>query len=185
VSETLRVTYNPVKAGKPEPLFWSETAAIKRKDVLRTLRLMRYSREDLLATVKGVSSDLLNWKPTGEPRTIENCLRHIAYVEPWYITRLNVDLRYKYPKNTFKLLDSTRKVVVNCLQNFPPEKNRGIYQPEKDASPTMRLCNLWTARKVLRRLVDHERLHTKYIQKILRTRSSGLAPARHCSASRK
>jgi predicted RNase H-like HicB family nuclease len=172
VWETLRVTYNPVRAGKPEPLFWSETAPTKRKEILRTLRLMRYSREDLLETVKGLGSDLMNWKPTGEPRTVENCLRHVACVEPWYITRLSVNLPCKYPKNTFKLLNSTRNAVINFLQNFPPEKMRGIYQPEKDPSPT---SNLWTTRKVLRRLVDHERLHTKYIQRILRTRPSSLA----------
>lgn len=33
--EMLRVTYNPVKAGKPEPLFWSETPHITRKDSAR------------------------------------------------------------------------------------------------------------------------------------------------------
>jgi predicted RNase H-like HicB family nuclease len=169
VSEMLRVTYNPVKAGKPEPLFWSETLHTTRKDILRTLRLMQYSREDLLKTVTDLSSELLNWKPKNEPRTIESCLRHIAYVEPWYITRLNVDLQCKYPKDTFKMLNSTRDAVVNCLQNFPREKMRGIYQPTKDANPT---CNLWTARKVIRRLVDHERLHKKYIERILTTRHS-------------
>jgi len=163
-SEMLRVTYNPVEAGKPEPLFWSETPHITRKDILRTLQLMRYSRQDLLKTVTGLSSDLLNWKPTDEPRTIENCLRHIAYVEPWYLTRLKVDLQCRYARNTLEMLNSTRNAVVNYVQNLPREKMRGIYQPTKDACPT---CNLWTARKVLRRLVDHERLHMKYIQKIL------------------
>lgn len=67
VSEMPRVTYNPVKAGKPEPLFWSETPRTTRKDTLRTIRLMRYSREDLLKTVNGLSSNILNWKPTNEP----------------------------------------------------------------------------------------------------------------------
>lgn len=169
VSEILRVTYNPVEAGKPEPLFWSETLHVTRKDVLRTLRLMEYSREDLLKTVTGLNSAILGWKPTSEPRTIENCLRHIAYVEPWYITRLNVDLQCECPKNVFKMLNSTRSAVVHCMQNFPREKMEGIYQPTKDASPT---SNLWTARKVLRRLVDHERLHTKYLQKILTARTA-------------
>ncbi|MGD0979133.1 MAG: hypothetical protein ABR962_08340 [Candidatus Bathyarchaeia archaeon] len=100
---------------------------------------------------------------------MENYLRHIAYVEPWYITRLNVDLQCRYPRKTFEMLNATRKSVVNYLQEFPREKMKGIYQPTEDASPT---CNLWTARKVLRRLVDHERLHTKYIQRILTIRPS-------------
>jgi hypothetical protein len=67
-------------------------------------------------------------------------------------------------RNVFKMLDYTRKIVVNYLRSFPRDKKHGIFQPKKDPSP---ICNLWTAKKVLRRLVDHERLHTKYIDKVL------------------
>ncbi|MGD0979134.1 MAG: hypothetical protein ABR962_08345 [Candidatus Bathyarchaeia archaeon] len=65
-SEMLRVTYNPVKAGKPEPLFWSETPHITGKDIIRTLRLMQYSREDLLRAATCLSNDALKWKPINE-----------------------------------------------------------------------------------------------------------------------
>ncbi len=165
VAEMMRVDYNPVKAGKPEPLFWSEVSTITKKDIARTLRLMAYSREDLLKFVSSLGNGCLDWLPPDKPRTIRNCLRHIAYVEPWYITRLNVDLPSKYPRKVFEMLNCTRKIVVDYLKSFPREKMHGIYQPEKDRSP---ICNLWTARKVLRRLVDHERLHTKYIEKVIR-----------------
>lgn len=163
VAEMLRVDYNPVEAGKPEPLFWSEVAPITKKDIARTIRLMTYSREDLLKLVSNLSNECLDWLPLKKPRTIRNCLRHIAYVEPWYITRLNIDLPSKYPRNVFKTLDYTRKIVVDHLRSLPRDKKRGIFQPKKDPSPK---CNLWTARKVLRRLVDHERLHTKYTEKV-------------------
>jgi predicted RNase H-like HicB family nuclease len=165
VAEVLRVNYNPVEAGKPEPLFWSEVLPVTKKDVARTLRLMSYSREDLLQLVSHVSDECFDWKPPDGPRTIRNCLRHIGYVEPWYISRLDVDLPRNYPRNIFKMLDYTRKIVVEFLEKMPREKMRGIYQPKKDPSP---ICNLWTARKVLRRLVDHERLHAKYIEKALK-----------------
>jgi len=164
VAEVLRVSYNPVEAGKEEPLFWSEVLPITKKDIARTLRLMKYSREDLLKLVSSTSDECLGWQPPGKPRTIRNCLRHVANVEPWYITLLNVDMPSRYPRNTFKMLDYTRKIVVNYLESMPRGKMRGIFQPAK--YPTS-ICNLWTARKVLRRLVDHERLHTRYIIKVL------------------
>lgn len=165
VIEVLKVTYNPVEAGKPEPLFWSEVPPVTRKDVAMTLRLMNYSRQDLLRLVSGLTDNCLDWRPKNEPRTLRNCLRHIAYVEPWYITRLNVDLRCRYPRDVLDMLEVTRKAVVDYLQKFPREKMRGVFQPMKDSSP---VCDLWTSRKVLRRLVDHERLHARYIEKILR-----------------
>jgi predicted RNase H-like HicB family nuclease len=166
VSEVLKVTYNPVVAGKPEPLFWSEVLPVTKRDVAATIRLMNYSRQDLLTLVSDLTGECLDWQPADEPRTLRDCLRHIAYVEPWYITRLNADLRCRYPRNVFDMLRVTRESVVDFLENFPREKMRGVFQPVKDRSP---ICDLWTARKVLRRLVDHERLHTRYIERVLKT----------------
>jgi predicted RNase H-like HicB family nuclease len=162
--EMLGVDYNPAKAGKPEPLFWSEVSPVKKDDIKRTLRQMDYSRKDLLNVVSNLTGKQLSFKPKNEPRTLRNCLKHIAIVEPWYITPLSIDLPENYPKGVFEFLYHTREIVVNSLRNLPKEKMRGIFQPNKYKSPT---CDLWTARKVLRRLVDHERLHTKYIQRLL------------------
>jgi len=165
IAEMLRVDYNPAKAGKPEPLFWSEVPPVKKDDIKRTIRLMNYSRKDLLNLVSKLTGKQLSFKPPDKPRTVRNCLKHIAYVEPWYITHLNIELPENYPKDVFELLNYTREMVVNSLRNLPKDKMRGIFQPGKYKSP---ICDLWTARKVLRRLVDHERLHTRYIQKVLK-----------------
>ncbi len=165
VTEMLRLDYNPVKAGKPEPLFWSEVPPVKKEDIKRTIRLIAYSRKDLLNLVSNLTGKQLSFKSPDKPRTVKNCLKHIAYVETWYITRLNIELSENYPKDVFGLLNYTRKMVVSSLSNLPKEKMRGIFQPSKYKSP---ICDLWTARKVLRRLVDHERLHTKYIQSLLK-----------------
>ncbi len=164
VAEMLLVDYNPVEAGKPEPLFWSEVTRVGRDDIERTIHFMEYSRKDLLSFMFNVTEECLDWEPPDKPRTIRNCLEHIAYVEPWYITRLNIDLPEDYPGDVFELLNATRNIVIDMLRNFPEQKMKGVFQPNKDKSPT---CDLWTARKVLRRLVDHERLHTKYIQNVL------------------
>lgn len=167
VGEILRVNYNPVEAGKPEPLFWSEVAPIRSNEIARTIRLLGYSRSDLLSLVSGLGNEILDWQPSGKPRTIRNTLKHIGFVEWWYITRLDVELPAKFPKNVFNLLNYTRKIVIDYLQDFPKEKRSGVFQPKRDVGRRAKICNLWTARKVLRRLVDHERLHTRYIEKVL------------------
>jgi predicted RNase H-like HicB family nuclease len=165
VAEMIQVSYNPAKAGKPEPLFWSEVLPVKRDDIKRTIQLMKYSRKDLLALVSHLTGKQLGFKPPDQPRSIRNCLRHIAYVEWWYVNRLDIEMPEKFPKDAFGLLNHIRELVVGALKKLPREKLRGVHQPVKYKSPT---CDLWTARKVLRRLVDHERLHTRYIQKVLK-----------------
>jgi len=169
VGEILRVNYNPVEAGKPEPLFWSEVLPVNDKDIARTIHLLEYSRSDLLNLVSGLGDEILDWQPFSEPRTIRNTLRHIGIVECWYITRLEVNLPKHFPDDLFELLIYTRKIVLDYLRKLPKEKRRGVFQPKKDVDRKAKICNLWTARKVLRRLVDHERLHTRYIERILRT----------------
>jgi predicted RNase H-like HicB family nuclease len=165
VTESMHVAYNPVKAGKPEPLFWSEVLPVKRDDIKRTIQLMKYSRQDLLDLVSHLTKEQLDFKPPGLPRSIRNCLKHIAYVEWWYVNRLNIEMPEKFPKDLFGLMNHVRGLVIGVLEKFPREKMRGVHQPVKYKSPT---CDLWTARKVLRRLVDHERLHTRYIRKVLK-----------------
>jgi predicted RNase H-like HicB family nuclease len=165
IAEMLQVDYNPAEAGKPEPLFWSEVLPVKKDDIKRTTRLMEYSRRDLLNLVSNLTGKQLSFKPPNKPRTIRNCLRHIAYVEWWYVNRLNIEMPEKFPKDVFGLLNHIRELVVESLEKLPREKMRGVHQPVKYKSP---ICDLWTARKVLRRLVDHERLHTKYIQRLLK-----------------
>lgn len=161
-NEVLQVTYNPAEAGKPEPLFWSEVLPVSIRDTERILRLLGYSRNDLLRLITGFDKALLHWKPKDGPRTIANCLRHIAMVEWWYVTRLGINLPTDFPKDTIELLSHTREFAEWNLSHLSKEKRTRIFQPKRDPSP---ICNLWTARKVLRRFVDHERLHTKYIEK--------------------
>ena len=164
-AEMLRVDYNPAEARKPEPLFWSEVAPIAREDIDRTIRLMEYSRNDLMAAVAGITDDCLDWEPPGEPRTIRNCLAHIAHVELWYLTRISVvPWPVRLPETTLELLEHSRDVALAGLRGFPERKMKGVFQPRKYRSP---VCNLWTARKVLRRLVDHERLHMRYVKRVL------------------
>jgi len=165
VAEMLRVDYNPVEAGKPEPVFWSEVVAITRDDITRTIRLMKHARSNLMADVVGIQKDYLDWEPPGKPRTIRNCLMHIAHVELWYINRLNIEWTAELPENPIELLDYSRDIALTSLENFPERKMKVVFQPRKYRSP---VCNLWTARKVLRRLADHERLHPKYIENVPR-----------------
>lgn len=167
-TETLHVNYNPAKAGKPEPLFWSEVPPVHGRDIQRAVQLMEYSRNDLLKLTSSLDARTLCLKPSNKPRSIRNCLKHIAVCEWWYITRLNIPLPEDFPKDVFDMLHYTRELAVETLLSLLKEKRAGIFQPDKDRSP---VCDLWTARKVLRRFVDHERLHTRYIASLMKSKA--------------
>lgn len=170
VAEMMRVDYDPSEAGTPEPLFWSEVAPVTREDIDKTIRLMKYSRSDLLDTIADIKEDILDWQPQVKLHPIRNCLIHIAHAELWYLTRLDIEWPKELPESLTELLAYSRDVVLKCLQNFPERKMKGVFQPRKHKSP---VCNLWTARKVLRRIVDHERLHTRDIKRVLELEKSG------------
>ena len=125
---------------------------------------MDHSRRDLLELVHGLDGDALRSRPRGGPRTVGNCLRHVAIAERWYITRLDIDLPTDFPRDRVGLLRYTRGLAERELKRLTKDLRTRVFQPKDDPSP---VCNLWTARKVLRRLVDHERLHTAYIEKAL------------------
>jgi predicted RNase H-like HicB family nuclease len=164
VAEMLRVDYDPSEAGTPEPLFWSEVAPVTGEDIARTLRLMSYSRSDLKAIITGVAGERLDWQPPVKLRPIRDCLIHIARAELWYINRLNIEIPEKLPRSLTGLMDYSRNIVIEKLQSLSERKMKGVFQPRKYQSP---VCNLWTARKVLRRIVDHEMLHVRDIQRVL------------------
>ena len=164
VAEMLRVDYDPSESGKPEPLFWSEVSPITREDIDTTIRLMEYSRNDLKSIIKTIPEEYMDRRPPVRLRPIRNCLIHIAHAESWYITRLNIELPEGTPNDVTELLNYSRGIVIEKLHNLPDRKMKGVFQPRKYRSP---VCNLWTARKVLRRIVDHERLHTKDIKRVL------------------
>jgi hypothetical protein len=164
VAEMLRVDYDPSEAYTPEPLFWSEVAPVYKEDIEKTIRLMGYSRQDLLSTIAGVNESIMDWQPPVKLRPIRDCLIHIARAELWYITRLNIEFPEKLPESPLELLDYSRRLVLVNLRSLPERKMKGVFQPRKYRSP---VCNLWTARKVLRRIVDHEMLHVRDIRQVL------------------
>lgn len=123
----------------------------------------------MLRLCSNLDRGALRRKPKGGPRTIGNCLKHIAGVEWWYVTRLDIDLPSDFPEDVFDLLRHTRKLAAGRLKALSRDERTRVFQPKNDPSP---ICNLWTARKVLRRFVDHERLHTHYIERVLANRGA-------------
>ena len=172
VAEVLRVDYNPALANKPEPLFWSEMRPVGQSEIERALRLMRAARIDLLKLVQGVGAQAYDYRPPFGPRSIGETLEHIANAEWWYVTRLEIALPARLPRDPLARLTHVRAMVEDAILHLPRDRRHGVYQPVRYTAASSRVASLWTARKVLRRFVDHERLHTRWLVRTLHTWST-------------
>src|SRR5581483_4271336 len=125
-------------------------------DIERGLKLLAWSRADLLDTIKSLGPEKLEMKYEGERWPINGILNHVGGAEWWYMERLGLAFpRSEVPK---ELLARLEKVRAHLNQTLP--KLEGIKQVVGLEG------ELWSPRKMLRRAVWHERDHTVHIRKL-------------------
>jgi DinB family protein len=128
-------------------------------DVDRAMHILAWCRADLLGMVSGLTSEQLSRSHPGERWDINGILKHIAGGEWWYQERIG----FPFPEREQDLpLDplTSLELVRDHFRTLLP-KLAGLDRV------VGREGELWSPRKVLRRLVWHERDHTEHIRKLL------------------
>ncbi len=127
------------------------------EDIAHGLALLEWSRADLLATLEGLSDEMLNVKKPTERWSIGGIVKHIGGAEWWYLDRLGLAFpRDEVPDDPFERL---RVVRVWLLETLPAlGGSRQVVGMEGE---------FWSPRKMLRRAVWHERDHTQHIAKLI------------------
>jgi hypothetical protein len=157
---TVDADYNRAPGGKwVLAFFQSEWKPLTQEEAGHGLLLYRWARSDLMDIISGLSPSELDAPPIpGEEKTLRGILAHIAIINWWLLDRLNLtDLtRDRLPKDVFERLD----LLSASTQQILPQ----LAGMEKVIG---REGEFWSPRKLLRRLVWHERDHTGHILKIL------------------
>ena len=126
-------------------------------DIERGLKLLAWSREDLLKTVEGLDAKKLDQTYPNERWSIAGILKHIGGAECWYLDRLELALpREQIPSEPFVRLKVSRARLNEVLPTLEGSKQVAGVDGE-----------LWSPRKVLRRALWHERDHIEHIRKLL------------------
>lgn len=137
--------------------FLHDWKPLTAENIERALKLLSWSRADLLTTIQGLNSEALELRQPGEKWSISGILKHVANAEWWYLDRLKLAFpRDRLPEDPFERLNVTRALLIEVLPQL--QGSRQVVGIDGE---------FWSPRKMLRRAVWHERDHTFHIQKLL------------------
>ena len=160
----------PFDPGDAAALFPPDREPLGPEEMEQYLRLMGHSRTDLLALVADLEDDVLDWQPDPMPVSVRRLLRHVGNAEQWYVSRL-VDpetLPAEWHRDRempiLAFLEMERRTAVQRLRSLTKAQRAEVVHPQHR---TRHPEEPWTARKALRRFLEHEREHASQIREIL------------------
>jgi len=132
--------------------FAADAPLLMSDDIYLALRLLEWSRADLWASIDGLTLDVLNRLVEGE-WSIGGILNHVSRAEWWYLDRLELaPPTDKEPREWRARLEMARARLIEVLPRL-----EGVARIE------LRIGEVWSPRKMLRRAIWHERDHTQHI----------------------
>ena len=162
--------FGPFNPGDAAALFPPDRVPVTFDEMETHFRLMTHARADLLALVEPLPDKLLDRQPEAESWTIRLILRHIGNAEEWYVSRLvppdTLPPEWEHDEELpiLQFLAMERRTAVDRLRRLTAEERAAVVYP---SHWTQHPDEPWTARKALRRAVEHEREHTGQIGKLL------------------
>ena len=142
-----------------ESFFLNDWKPLAPHEIERALKLLAWSRADLLDLVKGLSPEKLTETYQNERWSILEILEHIGGAEWWYQERIGYPFpedEKDVPEDPFERLAVVRSHFTALLLSL--EGMDRVIGIEGE---------IWSPRKVLRRAIWHERDHTEHIRKLL------------------
>jgi predicted RNase H-like HicB family nuclease len=128
-------------------------------DAARVGRLLSYTRQDLMSVIRRISPEQMDRPIEAEVRgCIRKVIRHIASAEWWYWDRLELAFDWQdMPSDTLSSLEKSRAHTLAHLPELVGDKR--IVEKRSE---------MWSARKLARRALWHEIVHTRQIERYLR-----------------
>jgi hypothetical protein len=168
IAETIDGTALAATGG--EFCFEAERAPLSREELERGIARMAFARTDLHAEIEGMPDAVLDWEPplssvahfdawAPEARTIRGIVQHVLQLETYY----RAGLREGTAAGIFERVGQPaeeRERTVALLRSLDDDARSQVYRPVRPGRSTP---EDWTVRKVLRRIISHERHHTAEI----------------------
>lgn len=153
------------QSGAAVGVFPWDLEPVTEQEIHIAVRRLGHARRDLLELVAALPEEALDWAPPGNRRTIRKNLIHLRNAQGFYITRLFgwdralALLPDPWPEeNLFSSLSWVMERVSGAIVAMPEELRTGTFLAEQPSET-------WTARKMLRRIVEHEREHVEVVRR--------------------
>lgn len=151
-------------------MFEAERAPLSRHELDALIRRTEFARAGLLAAVADVPDTVLDWEPprsafasfdawAPEVRTIRGVFEHVLRFEAYYRDGLRDGRAAGIAERVGDPL-SERARTVERLRALTDEVRRRVWRPVRPGQST---AEEWTVRKVVRRIISHERAHAAEI----------------------
>jgi len=139
--------------------FESDRLPLTDNDIDQISVILSYSRNDLNGLIQTIPHDYLDQEiPDERFGSINGILNHIATAEWWYFDSMKLGLAYEELSGDPKVdLNLTREKTLSIIPQLAGRTDI-VVRREED----------WSARKILRRTIWHEIVHTRHIQRRLR-----------------
>ncbi len=136
--------------------FAADARPLSEAEIEEARWLLTSTRQDLLNALAPARA---NWRddmdPADEHRSLADIMRHIATAERWYLALLGFE-QAPLPMHALAALDQTRSFMLQHLSLMVGDEAIRESSGER-----------WSARKVVRRTLWHERDHTRQIRTLL------------------
>jgi predicted RNase H-like HicB family nuclease len=170
VVETARDVSPERKSGEAVALFSPELEPVTDDLIERVLTLLRYCQSDFEALLRDQPAGVLNHRFKPENRSAIEIARHSGQAECWYLTRVDPDddpeIAELYQRITTEdPLIGLRAVLDTAEERFRswnPEQRSERFVPQHNSRYG---TEPWTARKVLRRFIEHRREHLDELER--------------------
>jgi ribosomal protein S18 acetylase RimI-like enzyme len=158
-------------------IFTKDDRTVTNREMETMIRRLGFARDDLLAIAVaardfidgGGRLEIEERSPEAEAsgaatgRDVDGILRHVAGAEPWFVSRLQPDVRYAGPREPLDAyLAESRTFLVEGLQRMHRLQSRGRLAPRADGKG-----EFWTLAKVLRRALYHSLDHLEELDRRL------------------
>ena len=153
-----------------EIVFEADAEPLTNDEVETGIRRMGYSQQDILAIAGPLPQRLLEWRPPStsvkadervpDPRTMREMLEHAAGAETYFLRNIIEPAPASPPPSAD--FEAGRRATLEHLRALDLGSSGAVYKhqgPRGEAE--------WSARKVIRRIINHQRFHAREVEQRL------------------